>query len=115
MEQFKGTKGIWIAESNPYFNEVHLSNAKVRMEIHVHLFDVSTYPTVNISLSDEGKANAQVISKAPQLVEELIECLETINIISKSLATYGSHPIIEKRVAVATANIKKLLKEATEI
>lgn len=36
----------------------------------------------------EAEANAKLIAAAPDLLEALIMC-------SKSLATYGSHPIIE--------------------
>ena len=81
MTQFKGTKGKWVQNGE---NGVHLESGLC----------------IALTYSENRKANALLISRAP----EMIEMLEKLVTIEEYLG--GSDIEIE---------IKKLIKEATDL
>lgn len=86
--EFKGTKGKW------HFDK---ENAKVRKEDGNVLCIV--YHT-NIINKEESEPNALLISKAPEMLEMLIEIANQIE---------------DGRTYVTKDNIEQLIKEATKI
>ena len=93
MSEFKGTKGKWGVEENPYYMDVRFGSTVRYGTISLHLYQENL---TDISKSDENKANAVLISKAPEMLEML-----------ELLTTYYSADNIEKA--------KQLIKEATTL
>ena len=87
MVEFKGTKGKWIVCIN--YNDIVLTDAGA--------YRPNSMQTVN-STKNELKANALLISKAPEM-------LEMLEIILQSENT----PIVHRK------KVKQLIKEATEL
>ena len=71
--EFKGTKGKWVlySASSPSINECtkwSVYNGTKRIALCYNLFENDT--SLNVSV-EEGKANALLISKAPEMLEML--------------------------------------------
>ena len=96
MEKFKGTKGNWeISIDN---NQMILTDSGAYLPNAMH----KTYSS-NLEL----KANALLISKAPEMLEMLNHLSSSIDF---SFDAWGSNEGIE-----LFNKIKQLIKEATEI
>lgn len=97
MSEFKGTSGTWSVLGEKYFT----IESKVQHERHI--VPIVTIATVNSSFrpTEEAKANAKLISKAPEMLE-LLKALLTIYHTNDVMTSYD----FEK--------IEKLIKEATE-
>lgn len=68
---FKGTKGEWVATPNTCFYDIDvLGNSKRILSFNIILFDNEKGEA--ISLSEENKANAQLIATAPEMLEALV-------------------------------------------
>lgn len=80
--EFKGTKGKWTAKKNNAFYEVGTSAEGKRLGFNIMLFAIGDR-TLDLSHSEENKANAQLIAAAPEL-------LEALQMILKSDQTDGS-------------------------
>lgn len=67
MSEFKGTGGTWSVLGEKYFT----IESKVQHERHI--VPIVTIATVNSSFrpTEEAKANAKLISKAPEMLEML--------------------------------------------
>lgn len=89
MSEFKGTKGLWYAnkEHTIYCETIEIGQCWESLNIDS--------PTII-----EANANALLISKAPELLEMLIEIKEQIE---------------DGRIYVTKEDIEKLIKETTEI
>ncbi len=83
--EFKGTKGKWAQKFGDVFSDIQNDDDAI-----CYVYNYST---------SEGKANALLISKAP----EMLEMLQTI---AKGFDDSKKHLIIKKA--------EKLIKEATE-
>ena len=67
---FKGTKGRWVAvQNNSYYDIVAVGHASRNLAFNILLFDSHTHDP--LSLTDENKANAQLIATAPELLDGL--------------------------------------------
>lgn len=107
MSEFKGTKGNWKLDINDYYPEIRVWQGNKS-------FSVSTY--INIangngifednSLCEENKANALLISKAPEMLEMLIELRE---IFDKYRVDN------EQQFSKYKQPLEKLIKEATTL
>ncbi len=71
----KHTPGPW------YLDEVSADDWQVNSDLHDHcLFQIT--PTIGVeSLTDEDKANAQLITAAPELLEALRALMENYEIV----------------------------------
>jgi hypothetical protein len=87
---FKGTKGKWIAKlgDEQTTSYVHIGNMAIELEIN------------GKHRIEEEKANALLISKAPELLEMLIEAVSQLK--------GNGFPRL-------TGKIEQLIKEATEL
>lgn len=94
MSEFKGTGGTWSVLGEKYFT----IESKVQHERHI--VPIVTIATVNSSFrpTEEAKANAKLISKAPEMLEMLEHVL--------ALAKCGN--------IVEAYKVEELIKEATE-
>ena len=88
MSEFKGTKGKWRMSDGDIGTQI-----KVDFDIPVCL--MATPKNRN---SSEWKANALLISKAPEMLEMLIKCERVIS-----------------ELEISTDDIKELIKSATQI
>lgn len=68
MRKFKGTKGKWEAHNNKVYQEVNRRTEERSLLISIHLYDENMK---GLSLSEENKANAQLIASAPEMLEAL--------------------------------------------
>lgn len=89
MAEFKGTKGTWWVSGTEIISDFYTKIAKI-------------HPT-NMNDYSEHKHNAQVMAKAPEMLEMLQ------NIVSKIYETDISADDID------ASEIEKLIKEATEL
>ena len=93
MEDFKGTKGAWIAQYNGSYMEVNreedFEDGK-RLSISVMVFNIKDGECI-FDRTYEAKANAQLISAAPMLLFELQELVRICkaNNISADSAEYA--------------------------
>ncbi|QQT26850.1 hypothetical protein [Sphingobacterium spiritivorum] len=94
--EFKGTPGPWVAVGNTHFYDVKTSVLGSDLSVMVMLFDEKLNPS---HFSDENKANALLISKAPEMLEMLNHVL--------ALAQCGN--------IVEAYKIEELIKSATQI
>ena len=97
MVQFKGTKGKWlIDDASNLETEIVSETHRIAQAKHFNkqIDDKLLEPT-----PEEGLANALLISKAPEMLEALIECERTLREVFKW----------------NTANLQQLLTEATKI
>ena len=94
--EFKGTQGPWVVVRNTHFYDVKTSMLGSDLTVMVMLFDKNLNPD---HFSDENKANALLISKAPEMLEMLNHIL--------ALAECGN--------IVEAYKIEELIKSATQI
>ena len=94
MSEFKGTKGKWEINTETESRIVMLNGS-----IDVWDFDKDR----NLD-NEEYKANAQLISKAPEMLEEIKHLVKALKAVNSFGAT---KPIIE--------HAEQLIKEATKI
>lgn len=93
MTEFKGTKGNWsVIKFNRYYNVV--SDIRGGEVLAKFIADTD---------NEEQVANALLISKAPEMLEMLIDFLET----------YESGGVINNEYYID--KFKQLIKEATEL
>lgn len=100
--EFKGTKGKWEVNHE----RSHKSETKVETETHriceVKHYDGQISSKLKEPTQEEGKANALLISKAPEMLEALKYFVDRVeNRTIKSTTTYNKY--------------KQLIKEATEL
>jgi hypothetical protein len=94
--EFKGTKGPWHVNC-VLTNTSGIADIKSVYNEHI-IACLAAYEFRNATI-EETNANAKLISKAPEMLEMLMECERTLQEI------YGCD----------TDEIKNLIKEATEI
>lgn len=92
MTNFKGTKGKWVIDSSPNNGVITILS--------------KTAYICDVDFDKEGEANALLISKAPQMLEMLENCFGMLDKI---------RPATEEEMREMKNNIKKLIKEATEL
>jgi len=93
--EFKGTKGQWLA--NRLFSKVWADD--------IHICDLGVNAGNGDFTFEKYKANALLISKAPEMLEMLLICKQDFETkISQS-------PARDARIE----QLEKLIKEATEI
>lgn len=98
--EFKGTKGKWISKFNGTYYDVDLENKNEQdriVSISVMLYDENCKP---LTRTDENKANALLISKAPEMLGMLNCCLGMAKAVNASMAA---------------GEIERLIKSATQI
>jgi len=99
--EFKGTKGKWVQQWN---NSDSLS-IRSEEDLSKPICDLSSYYySKRVTSFDELRANALLISKAPEMLEELKHLVKALKAINSFGAT---KPIIE--------HAEQLIKEATEL
>jgi len=106
--EFKGTKGNWIASEDTHNFSVNRKEDFQdgrRLHIDIRIYDI---PVVDVSKSDENKANALLISKAPELLEMLEMVYTLLNPVTDDSGVKESYYQLMPK-------IEQLLKEATEI
>lgn len=89
MNKFKGTKGKWYR------------NTESRIVSSVYSENKETLIHISGRNNEEAKANALLISKAPEMLEMLIKCER---VLRESTQEYG-----------LSKDVKQLIKEATTI
>lgn len=101
MSEFKGTGGTWSVLGEKYFT----IESKVQHERHI--VPIVTIATVNSSFrpTEEAKANAKLISKAPEMLEWMIKKYEKLNSVELNINSEAYKDYLE---------LKQLIKEATE-
>lgn len=116
MKNFKGTKGKWkVHKGSHYFSVKYEENERDE----INLFMISEDYKGSHSLVEECEANALLISKAPQMLEEIQESLIYIQILRDQIAKEseinhrfeGMAGIIDNWIN----RKKQLIKEATEL
>jgi hypothetical protein len=104
MENFKGTKGKWISQYNgQYYDILRREDHKdgKALSIQVMLFAEDEGKSCkDFTDSNECKANALLISKAPEMLEMLEDILSGMR---------------GENFEVTELEIKQLIKEATEL
>ena len=98
MSEFKGTKGKWKIEDIKSPCETTINSSEYRIAEVKH-FEGKNF---NDPIEKEAKANALLISKAPELLEMISELL-------KELEFHGY------RHSTTIYNAQNLIKEATTI
>lgn len=99
--EFKGTKGKWeIADG--------LDN-KILLECNNPNWTIC----YTVSGFDQDKANAQLISKAPEMLKMWNKELQLLKLVSKQLDELGGYLVLD--VDERIKEIEKLIKEATEL
>ena len=98
MSEFKGTKGNWYVYGDKYPT---IQSSNTDKNIIVNYPTIATINSVFIS-DDVVKANALLISKAP----EMLEMLESI------VLTWDSNDNFDEEYF---NNIKQLIREATQL
>lgn len=93
MSEFKFTKGKWYLQE---FTDVYTNIIRVKTDTHDTIYLGSTPQDPK----SESRYNALLISKAPEMLEMLIQCKNALDKIG--------HGILESK-------IEQLIKEATEI
>jgi len=96
MAEFKGTKGKWEIEDikSPYETTINSSEYRIAEVKH---FEGENF---NDPIEKEAKANALLISKAPEMLEMLQDILEQR---------------LDGRDYVSISDIQNLIKESTEL
>lgn len=83
MERFKGTKGNWYNIETP---------SHPHPKVICRGISICNITTNNYT---EAFANAELISKAPELLEKLIYLTELINVMSQELTKEGIEKVKE--------------------
>ncbi len=108
--QFKGTKGKWFIEN---LNQPKLGKYPAK-EIDISAENTNNLCTIWYSknFNEETKANALLISKAPELLENLNELTQIVNGYIQEQANNHCFPndIIQK-----VLKAEQIIKEATEL
>lgn len=104
--EFKGTKGNWIINNTKVgsidINRAEDFNDGRRLSVGCYLYDTHG-KLKDINQSKENLYNAQLISKAPELLEELKHCVAALEVFD----TEGTRLI--------TNRVHQLLKDATTL
>lgn len=100
MAEFKGTKGKWKISKTPEYHEPKCSKVEVFSEESPN-FWICKIQNNGLIEKNEGNANALLISKAPEMLEMLKQCVETLEFSENIGFTYDE--------------VKQLIKEATEL
>jgi hypothetical protein len=90
MKEFKGTKGKWVFSYDKYDDDYTIMGDSIIGN--------------TMSGSDESKANALLISKAPEMLEMLEDLVKTWDFVNDK--KYHNHDMEKAR---------QLIKEATEL
>ena len=90
--EFKGTKGKWLLVND--FNNLESEKGESIASFHWNYED---YHTTMVKNEIEGKHNALLISKAPEMLEMLEKLVNTYELLGLS------------------NEVKQLIKEATEL
>jgi hypothetical protein len=98
MENFKGTKGKWLVSE--------LNFDEIKSESGFSIADVWDMQAGIFPNPDEAKANALLISKAP----EMLEMLEKLTLVFDNFRMPT-----EANLKTYSSEIKQLIKEATEL
>jgi hypothetical protein len=111
MNKFKGTKGTWLNKFNGcyfdvYRKEDHEDGRSLAVSVILYESNPNVVGVNNISKLDECKANALLISKAP----EMLEMLEKISLVLDNF-----NPPTKETALNWSNEIKQLIKEATEL
>ena len=126
MSEFKGTLGDWEWSHRPIpLNEDGMYSTQVYCKEGKTICSVDWYPCPREKGLHNGKpvfitktyreANAQLISKAPEMLEILESIVRLEDIICLG-GTIGEQWIGEaETLAIMMGNIKQLIKEATTI
>jgi hypothetical protein len=96
--EFKGTRGTWVLIKNDICSQEKIISTALG-------FIVEGKYTIN----EETKANALLISKAPEMLEMLNNQLEFLIYCRDNMKV--SRPVFNQKIL----RIKQLIKEATEI
>jgi hypothetical protein len=96
MTQFKGSKGKWLLSESKSHNHETKINTKTHRICEVKHYDSQIDKELFEPTKEEGKYNALLISKAPELLGML-----------EDIVNYGGVANFDK--------IKQLIKEATEL
>lgn len=103
--EFKGTKGKWSVGIVPEYNNI-LKSAMI--EIHTNNIWVCKVQNNGIIQSGEGNHNALLISKAPEMLEMLI------NLTNKLKCTTEYEAGVESFIGIIKES-EQLIKQATEL
>lgn len=105
MEKFKGTKGKWsIREINKFSRWINIEGENGKK-----LCEATCYTPESSPSRDEAEFNALLISKAPEMLEMLIEISKTAE---KIWEIEQDSPFFDE---IDFAKLDDLIKEATEI
>ena len=109
MSEFKGTKGKWKIEDikSPYETTINSSEYRIAEVKH---FEGKNF---NDPIEKEAKANALLISKAPEFYQDAINDLELLERVAKQLDELGGY--LESDVLDRIQQKKQLIQEATTI
>jgi hypothetical protein len=116
--EFKGTKGPWTIEKHSTL-ETNIVSGNTRIADVKHYNTGEDDWTKNDPVYEEGKANAKLISKSPEMLDEIKESLIDIKILRNQIANEskinnrfdGMSSIMDSWID----RKEKLIKEATEI
>lgn len=100
--EFKGTKGKWYVEYNGYYNEVLSTSNSYEGRVFkasTLLHDLSAPGVADLSNSEEDKANAQLISCAPEMLEMLERVREKL--ANGDMPDYDDYEEIEQLITKA--------------
>lgn len=107
MGNFKGTKGKWVITSgNPNGFELPAFKVQLKNEDPFDSWDICAVWN-DLPSKEESKANALLISKAPEMLEMLEIIYQQVDF---SFEAWGSDTGLKME-----AEIKKIIKEATEL
>jgi hypothetical protein len=108
MNEFKGTKGKWRIEDSSFYQ-----NRKVIFSDYENRFTdkIVIQGIIFNEDEDESKANALLISKAPEMLEMMEEIQRRVSIIISE----PNGIVRETMINNLNLGIENLIKEATEI
>lgn len=115
MEEFKGTKGKWVTQWNGFYFEVRREEDFIdgkNLSISSFLYDTNN--NGDRSGTDENKANALLISKAPEMLEKLESSLNVIKWYMENSIPDENHEDFFNIGMNQREELKQLIKEATE-
>jgi hypothetical protein len=105
--EFKGTKGAWkINHTRSHICETKIVCGDIRIAEAKHYNDGQDDDWKNDPALEEGRANALLISKAPEMLEMLKDILDSVDWSDNVWVNLEGRCIENK--------IEKLIKEATE-